>query len=105
MVILYITNHHFQGGLAGIQNTDMQTTSLWLAAAAAVTACHPYSPSTSKASPSNPARSIPMSASVQSESIHRVAVLDSFLSYREVGTGSPLVFLHGTPPSSYVWGH
>ena len=39
----------------------------------------------------------------RSESIHRVAVLDSFMSYREVGAGAPIVFLHGNPTSSYVW--
>lgn len=34
---------------------------------------------------------------------HRIDVLDSFISYRETGTGSPIVFLHGNPTSSYVW--
>ncbi|WP_223747067.1 haloalkane dehalogenase [Myxococcus sp. XM-1-1-1] len=34
---------------------------------------------------------------------HQLPVLDSFLSYREEGTGSPIVFLHGNPTSSYVW--
>ncbi len=38
-----------------------------------------------------------------SESTRRVAVLDSFMSYREVGSGRPIVFLHGNPTSSYVW--
>ena len=37
------------------------------------------------------------------EVVHRLEVLDSFLSYRETGTGSPVVFLHGNPTSSYVW--
>ena len=33
-----------------------------------------------------------------------VEVLDSFMSYRDVGTGGvPVVFLHGNPVSSYVW--
>jgi haloalkane dehalogenase len=35
--------------------------------------------------------------------LRRLDVLDSFLSYREVGSGSPVVFLHGNPTSSYVW--
>ncbi|WP_375744152.1 haloalkane dehalogenase [Corallococcus interemptor] len=35
--------------------------------------------------------------------VRRVHVLDSFISYREAGTGSPIVFLHGNPTSSYVW--
>jgi haloalkane dehalogenase len=34
---------------------------------------------------------------------HQIQILDSFLSYREAGTGSPIVFLHGNPTSSYVW--
>jgi haloalkane dehalogenase len=34
---------------------------------------------------------------------HRIDVLDSFLSYREAGTGSPIVLLHGNPTSSHVW--
>src|SRR5258705_12254683 len=36
-------------------------------------------------------------------SLHRVDVLDSFISYGETGSGAPLVFLHGNPTSSYVW--
>lgn len=35
--------------------------------------------------------------------LRRLDVLDSFLSYREVGSGSPVVFLHGNPTSSYLW--
>lgn len=30
-------------------------------------------------------------------------VLDSTIHYREVGTGIPMVFLHGNPTSSYLW--
>jgi haloalkane dehalogenase len=30
-------------------------------------------------------------------------VLDSFLHYRQLGTGAPIVFLHGNPTSSFVW--
>jgi haloalkane dehalogenase len=33
-----------------------------------------------------------------------VEVLDSFMSYRDAGTGDiPVVFLHGNPVSSYAW--
>jgi len=32
-----------------------------------------------------------------------VEVLDSTMSYREIGSGVPLVFLHGNPTSSYLW--
>jgi haloalkane dehalogenase len=39
----------------------------------------------------------------QTVSIRQVGVLDSFMSYRELGTGSPIVLLHGNPTSSYVW--
>lgn len=30
-------------------------------------------------------------------------VLDSTIFYREVGTGAPIVFLHGNPTSSHLW--
>jgi len=33
----------------------------------------------------------------------RVAVLDNEISYLDVGTGAPVVFLHGNPTSSYLW--
>jgi haloalkane dehalogenase len=33
----------------------------------------------------------------------RVAVLDSEISYLDVGQGDPIVFLHGNPTSSYLW--
>ena len=33
----------------------------------------------------------------------RVAVLDSEMSYVDVGEGDPIVFLHGNPTSSYLW--
>jgi haloalkane dehalogenase len=32
-----------------------------------------------------------------------VPVLDSFMAFREVGAGPPIVFLHGNPLSSRVW--
>ncbi|WP_186001763.1 MULTISPECIES: haloalkane dehalogenase [Corallococcus] len=32
-----------------------------------------------------------------------IQVLDSFIAYRDAGTGSPIVFLHGNPTSSHVW--
>jgi haloalkane dehalogenase len=33
-----------------------------------------------------------------------VEVLDSFMSYRDIGAGDvPVVFLHGNPTSSYLW--
>ncbi len=34
---------------------------------------------------------------------HRMPVLDSAMSYVDVGRGDPIVFLHGNPTSSYVW--
>lgn len=33
----------------------------------------------------------------------RVKVLDSEMSYVDVGEGDPIVFLHGNPTSSYLW--
>jgi haloalkane dehalogenase len=33
----------------------------------------------------------------------RVKVLDSEMSYVDIGEGDPIVFLHGNPTSSYVW--
>ena len=34
---------------------------------------------------------------------HRVKVLDSDMAYVDVGSGDPIVFLHGNPTSSYLW--
>jgi haloalkane dehalogenase len=33
----------------------------------------------------------------------RVQILDSEMSYVDVGAGDPIVFLHGNPTSSYLW--
>lgn len=33
----------------------------------------------------------------------RTRVLDSYIHYVDVGGGSPIVFLHGNPTSSYIW--
>ena len=33
----------------------------------------------------------------------RVPVLDSEMAYIDVGSGDPIVFLHGNPTSSYIW--
>src|SRR5262245_23904949 len=33
----------------------------------------------------------------------RVSVLDTEMSYVDVGEGDPIVFLHGNPTSSYLW--
>ena len=33
----------------------------------------------------------------------RIAVLDTEMSYVDVGEGDPIVFLHGNPTSSYLW--
>ena len=63
-------------------------------AAAALVACQTSSPLP---------RSNPMSSTTPRETVHELGVLDTFISYRETGTGSPIVFLHGNPTSSYVW--
>ena len=33
----------------------------------------------------------------------RIPVLDTEMSYVDVGQGDPIVFLHGNPTSSYLW--
>jgi haloalkane dehalogenase len=33
----------------------------------------------------------------------RIEVLDSEISYVDIGVGDPIVFLHGNPTSSYLW--
>lgn len=43
------------------------------------------------------------SITTPNEVVRELAVLDSFISYRETGAGSPIVFLHGNPTSSHVW--
>jgi haloalkane dehalogenase len=42
-------------------------------------------------------------SSVDSYERRRMPVLDSHLSYVEVGVGDPIVLLHGNPTSSYLW--
>src|SRR3981189_1765985 len=71
----------------------MNPSPLWLAAAALVAG------QTSSPLP----RGNPMSSTTPRETVHELRVLDTFISYRETGTGSPIVFLHGNPTSSYVW--
>ena len=34
---------------------------------------------------------------------HFVEVEGSKMHYVEVGSGAPILFLHGQPPSSYLW--
>lgn len=34
---------------------------------------------------------------------NRVEVLGKFMAYVEMGAGSPVIFLHGNPTSSYLW--
>ncbi|WP_405992273.1 haloalkane dehalogenase [Streptomyces sp. NBC_00986] len=34
---------------------------------------------------------------------HSTRVLDSTMSHRELGSGAPIVFLHGNPTSSHLW--
>ncbi|HEY2533558.1 MAG TPA: haloalkane dehalogenase [Xanthobacteraceae bacterium] len=34
---------------------------------------------------------------------HRISILDTEMSYVSIGEGSPIVFLHGNPTSSYLW--
>lgn len=34
---------------------------------------------------------------------HQIRVLDTEMTYADVGSGDPIVFLHGNPTSSYLW--
>jgi haloalkane dehalogenase len=34
---------------------------------------------------------------------HRIALLETEISYVDTGAGDPVVFLHGNPTSSYLW--
>ena len=34
---------------------------------------------------------------------HRIALLETEISYVDTGAGEPVVFLHGNPTSSYLW--
>jgi haloalkane dehalogenase len=34
---------------------------------------------------------------------HRIALLETEISYVDIGAGEPVVFLHGNPTSSYLW--
>jgi len=45
---------------------------------------------------------LPISADFPFEK-DRVAVLDGEMAHVDTGTGSPVVFLHGNPTSSYLW--
>jgi haloalkane dehalogenase len=64
----------------------------WLLAVALI-ACKPSSTAP---------ESMPMT-SAQADGLRRIPVLDSYLTYREAGSGSPIVLLHGNPTSSFVW--
>ena len=44
-----------------------------------------------------------MISAVDPHERHRVRVLDSEMTYVDVGRGDPIVFLHGNPTSSYLW--
>ena len=50
--------------------------------------------------------SAPEETFMNAEDVHprkRIQVLDSEMSYVELGEGDPVVFLHGNPTSSYLW--
>src|SRR5437899_1636345 len=76
------------------QTPGMKRTAIWLVGLG-LAACRPSSPS-----PSGSTGSITtMNSNHPSQDLRRVSVLDSFLSYREFGSGAPIVFLHGNPTS------
>lgn len=72
----------------------------FVAAALALAACQPTHAETSQRM-TTPTNTTPHDA--RADAPRTVDVLDSFLSYRDVGEGRPIVFLHGNPTSSYVW--
>ena len=45
----------------------------------------------------------PLFSSADTHPRQRIAVLDTEISYIDVGSGDAIVFLHGNPTSSYVW--
>src|SRR5260221_7429692 len=73
----------------------MRLPTLMLCMSTVLTACHPHSRSNIMPSPKSP--------NVKDPSVHQIPVLDSFMNFREVGAGLPVVFLHGNPMSSRVW--
>jgi haloalkane dehalogenase len=88
MVSISITNHHWWKSMADAIFDGMRTSALL--ASIGVTAFGCAEPAT----PVVPAREVTM---------HDVQVLDSRMAYREAGSGSTIVFLHGNPSSSFVW--
>ena len=112
--MLHVTNHHYQGGMSERTVRDMRIariTSAALGAACALSACHPGPRDSSRTTMPNSAASItsfpsatpaPWPAPADS-SLTKVPVLDSFMTVRQLGSGSPIVFLHGNPLSSQVW--
>ena len=42
-------------------------------------------------------------SAVDTRERNRGDVLDSEMAYVDVGSGDPVVFLHGNPTSSYLW--
>jgi len=46
---------------------------------------------------------LPTNSGTNELSRKKVSVLDTEMSYIDVGEGSPIVFLHGNPTSSYIW--
>src|ERR1700744_306800 len=42
-------------------------------------------------------------SSIDNHPRKRIKVLDSEISYVDMGDGDPIIFLHGNPTSSYLW--
>jgi haloalkane dehalogenase len=83
----------------------LRITSCALGISCAFCACQPsaHDPASKPMLNTPAATAASASASHPSSSSRRVAVLDSFMAVREVGSGPPIVFLHGNPLSSQVW--
>jgi haloalkane dehalogenase len=102
--MLVLINDHYQSLLARRTVLGMQrTTTTWLFCfASALGACQATAPdSASKTMPTIPA-SVPAPSS-PTNALQRTQVLDSFMTFRELGSGPSVAFLHGNPTYSRVW--
>jgi haloalkane dehalogenase len=71
--------------------------------AAALVGCQAARPSNERPTPETTPMNAMLSSPSSDDALRRADVHDSFMAYRELGTGRPIVLLHGNPTSSYVW--
>lgn len=75
----------------------------FVAAALALAVCQPTHSHTPSKRMTTPTITTGATDDADTDAPRTVEVLDSFLAYRDVGEGRPIVFLHGNPTSSHVW--